>query len=416
MDNEGKHIDELFRAGLSREENPVAFRESDWERLEQRLNRYAKKKQAVYWLKPLSGVAAILLLAYSVWWAWPEKQVPPAQHTEIVPNERETPEEQHKQLLSSNDQDEPENGSRADHAVSVGANQPAPQAVAGQDPAWNQAEQASQETDRQASGTKTGDDLPLKTTVPESQLRSQPDPVEPDKQPTISDKATERQPAMPGEKPDEPREVPVPQVPVQHEKTGQKHRLLALSLLVAPAYNGVDNLNDGQVGSDFGLLLTLGLTERWSVSTGALYAKKLYETAFSSSYNPGDGPSGHEPRSVDADCRVLDIPLNLNYTVINRAKTTVSLGTGISSYVMLREDYRFNYAYRNGAELEDLRLVNENQHWLSIINLQANYERRLNSKLSISFQPYLKIPLNDIGYARVRLQSLGTAVTANWRF
>ena len=416
MKNESKQIDELFREGLTREADPVAFRESDWAKLEQRLDRHAGKKQAVFWLKPLGGVAAILLLAFSVWWIWPEKQAPPVQHTEIEPNDREIPEEESQPLLSSKDQDKAESDSRADHSVSVGLNRIAPQPSAEQALAEKPAEKVSREIDRPTSGTETGAGLPVKTTVPESQPRSPSDPVHSDEQPIVSDEQVDWQPALPGKRSDEIREVPSPEVPVQPEKTGQKHRLLALSLLVAPAYNGVDNLNDGQMGSDFGLLLTFGLTERWSVSTGALYAKKLYETAFSSSYNPGDGSSGHDPQSVDADCRVLDIPLNLNYTVIDRQKTTISLGTGISSYLMLREDYRFNYAYRNGAELDDLRLINENQHWLSVINLQANYERRLNSKLSISFQPYLKIPLNDIGYARVRLQSLGTAITANWRF
>lgn len=169
-----------------------------------------------------------------------------------------------------------------------------------------------------------------------------------------------------------------------------------MSILVAPAYNGVDNLNDGKVGSDIGLLLTLGLTERWSFSTGAVYAKKLYEAGYSS-YKPD-----------------TEIPLNLNYTVINKAKTTVSFGTGISSYIMLKEDYRFNYGYQSNQDPQDISLVNENQHWLSVLNLQANYERKLNSKLSVSLQPYLKVPLNDIGYANVRLQSLGMAISASW--
>jgi hypothetical protein len=78
---------------------------------------------------------------------------------------------------------------------------------------------------------------------------------------------------------------------------------------------------------------------------------------------------------------------------------------------MLREDYR----YLN-SDREDLHLVNENQHWFSVLNLQATYARRLNSRLSIHVQPFVKIPVSDIGQYKVRLQSYGMALGVSWNF
>jgi hypothetical protein len=78
---------------------------------------------------------------------------------------------------------------------------------------------------------------------------------------------------------------------------------------------------------------------------------------------------------------------------------------------MLREDYRFSYAENNTTNPLSYHAVNENKHWLSVLNFQANFEQRLNSRLSIGLQPYLKIPLSNIGFAGVKLQSLGGLAT-----
>ena len=184
---------------------------------------------------------------------------------------------------------------------------------------------------------------------------------------------------------------------------------VVLSLLVAPSYNEVDNLASGKLGSDVGLMASFGLTKKWSLSTGAIYAKKLYDTS-------GDNytlytTSNKQPGKVNADCRVLDIPVNINYQLFQAKNTVVSLGTGISSYIMLKENYSFIYS---SQYQHDVEVVNENQHWLSVFNVQANIERKLSSKISVSFQPYLKIPMKNIGYAKVRLQSFGLALSANW--
>ena len=204
--------------------------------------------------------------------------------------------------------------------------------------------------------------------------------------------------------------------PTVKPEPGHQLRLLSLSVLAAPDYNGVNNLNNASLGNDLGLMLTLKLASNWSFSTGGIYARKLYQTGFNN-YNPSKNIwTEYYPNSVSADCRVLDIPMNINYTLLSRKNYTVSLGTGISSYIMLREDYRFTYAETNSNNPLAYHAVNENKHWLSVLNLQASFEQRLNQRLSFSLQPYLKIPLTNIGFAGVKLQSLGMAANLSWNF
>jgi hypothetical protein len=92
----------------------------------------------------------------------------------------------------------------------------------------------------------------------------------------------------------------------------------------------------------------------------------------------------------------------------------MSIGAGLSSYFMLKEDYQFTYKYQNPNDPKNFQIRNENQHIMGVINLQVAYEQRLSSKMSIGLQPFVKIPMNDIGYSKVKLQSAGIAINVNF--
>jgi hypothetical protein len=120
------------------------------------------------------------------------------------------------------------------------------------------------------------------------------------------------------------------------------------------------------------------------------------------------------PASVSTVCRMIDIPLNVSYRVFNQHQNKIFIGTGLSSYVMLQQNYTFNYTdpYATGPSHFD---VSKNAGYLfGILNLNATYQRQLNSKLGVSVQPYMKIPLTNVGYSQVKLQSTGLAIGLNW--
>jgi hypothetical protein len=393
------NIDELFREGLNPEKDPVAFSQSDWSKLAQRLDRHDKWKRTVFRLKTIGGIAAIFLLAFSLWMIWPVKQEPSDQHTEVQHKDQKTQDEQ--QIHRPSEEMKTSSHARSDSSPSLAYKEsvrelPSKELTGRKD----LTEKPAPPPDRTwTADLKIREALPGSLSIPDRQTTSKLDTV------NSSDRFAPSAEVPLISSAELPDHLITPEPKRRHQ--------VALSILVAPAYNGVNNLSNAKTGSDVGLLLTLGLTKNWSFSTGAVYAKKLYD-AESGDYNlPGNNGSAYNPQSIDADCRVLDIPLNLNYTFFNKGKTAISLGTGISSYIMLKENYHFIYANENSNR--DLELVNDNKHWLSVLNLQANYERKLNSKISISVQPYLKIPFNDIGYAKVRLQSFGMALNATWK-
>ncbi len=197
-------------------------------------------------------------------------------------------------------------------------------------------------------------------------------------------------------------------------------RQLVLSVLAAPDINNANKIsNGGQVGTNFGLQFSIQVSKRFSISSGAFYATKPYQTS-SSNYNPQTpnwwaskfGSMG-KPDQVVANCKVLDIPLNINYLLFNNAQNKLIIGSGLSSYFMLSEVYHFNFA-NSSANAPDFEINNRNQHLLGLINVNATYERKIDNRFGILVQPYLKLPITPIGFGQVDLRSTGVAVGLSW--
>ncbi|WP_159519480.1 porin family protein [Sunxiuqinia indica] len=393
-----KNIDELFRTGLNPDFDPVVYEESNWTELEKRLIWFERRQKAIIWLRPLAGIAALLLIAFSIWTLWPTSLESFNQPLVTEQQKESAPAEIEKENTTSKLATEDPNSSLRSEKL-----------IASTQTTKETKNSKQEETITPVQESEKAIDAPAQViSETPSDSNETPEVVSPEENPpSFTQTDTVRYEEM-----TEPTDEPLLAThELESAKKASTFRSVALSLLVAPAYNSVNSLSEGSVGGDFGLLISLGLSEKWSISTGAVYAKKVYATDLNTYSNYG---SGSNSETVDADCRVLDIPLNINYAILNRGKTTVSLGTGVSSYLMLREEYYFANTNPYGSNQDDVHLVNENQHWLSVLNFQANIQQQLSSKISISLQPYLKLPFQDIGYAKVRLQSVGMALSANW--
>jgi hypothetical protein len=185
-----------------------------------------------------------------------------------------------------------------------------------------------------------------------------------------------------------------------------------LSVLAAPDINGAGSFQQSKVGTNVGLLFSAGLYKKFTISTGVLYSAKPY-SAGNENYNL---PASFKinPLSIVADCKMLDIPLNVGYQVYHKKQNRLTIGTGLSSYIMLHEAYRFNYVTSTANWSSNFTVPNSNKYFFGVYNLNATYERQINSKAAIMVQPYLKLPLTAIGYSQVRLQTTGVAVGLSW--
>ena len=394
-------IDRLFREGLNPVEDHLTFQEEDWLKLQQRLDQNGKKRRGIFWLSRLGGVAALILLFFVIRMLMPESRNPISQQAEVQQKEQIVKEELNQAKTSAEIKktvSKTESGSKTMLAQNKPLEEQSPQKHSAVKP-------PEKETTNIDTARIENLSIP-ETNTPRTSNAKEPKPSQPEmvKAPEAKRSPTDESLFAPNERPNELAEPE------------RQLRKLALSVLAAPDYNGVNNLSNASIGNDFGLMVTFVIARNWSFSTGGIYAKKLYETGFSN-YSPTKNIwDEYYPKSVNADCRVLDIPLNISYTFFSRKNTTFSIGSGISSYIMLREDYRFTYAENDGNNPLAYHVTNENKHWLSVLNLQANFQQRLNSRLSVGLQPYMKIPLSTIGFAGVKLQSLGMAANLSWNF
>ncbi len=172
---------------------------------------------------------------------------------------------------------------------------------------------------------------------------------------------------------------------------------------LGPDVNATGSFTGMRAGFTGGLLLRYHVNNKWYLSTGAAYTKKLY-AASPKEYN---SPYPGNYVDIDADCDVIDVPLNVHFVFAENASGRWNVSAGASTYFMLREKYE--YYYPNNYKRTRV-FSNQNQHWFSVINLSAGWEKNTKGRLNWGLQPYLKIPAGGVGEGKVKLYSAGLSL------
>jgi hypothetical protein len=405
MDKENIDLDKLFKEKLTSERGDHSFSQNDWNLLELKLNLSEKRKrQNVFLFRTLIGAAAVSLISFIIWVKMPNEPilVQPQSALKLNDKEHELSELGHERI----------------EEIKIDIEEV--YHTSGNPTNITQDSKFTVFTDKPEINIRNGIYENIKIYLSNNAIK-----------PNLSQNNLLIS-SLPFSKSNQQNNY----INVQDVKSDQAvhpimegRKNIMLSILVAPAFNGVNGFKGGEIGGDFGVLFSVDITKKLTLSTGAIYAKKLYETDFNKTiypdmgrheYSGGNNNDAGEyidntvfPDNVYANCKVLDIPLNINYSLVNKGKNKFSMGTGLSSYIMLKEKYQFEYAENTHINSEKLQLLNENKHIMGILNFQANYSRQLNPKIGVSLQPYLKIPLKNIGYAETKLQSAGMAVSVN---
>jgi hypothetical protein len=204
--------------------------------------------------------------------------------------------------------------------------------------------------------------------------------------------------------------------PARKGKT-KKGNGLFISLSAGPEAGAVELSNVGRLKLTAGLGIGYKISDRVSVQTGFYISRKIY-SAKAYDYNAPSWWWSYYPtlESVDANCKVYEIPLLVNYNFTKNKKSNWFGTLGLSSYLMKKEEYDYNYKTSTGQPASRSWVFNnENKHYFSVLTLAGGYERNLNNQLSLSFSPYVKVPLKGIGFGKVKLNSAGVMVSANFK-
>jgi hypothetical protein len=164
-----------------------------------------------------------------------------------------------------------------------------------------------------------------------------------------------------------------------------------------------------------GVMYSIG--EKIILRTGVASASKIY-AAHDKDYNPANNywSSYTYFKKIDADCKVIEIPLGIAYRVVNAKKTNVYVSAGSSSVIMRKEAYEYYYKNQAGRDTITHRAWNNNSfHLFSSVNFSAIAERKLSNRFSLMAEPSIKIPSGGIGVGKIRLYNAGLTVTAKFK-
>jgi hypothetical protein len=403
-----KELDNIFKSRLENPDDHSAHMEDDWTAMEKMLDDRKKRPAIIYWLPILSGVAALLLVLFGIWYLKPVITHPQKPQQTVV-NDHKV-----KNDIANNEQKNPGKSGGSTQRQAVGQQNtltPANFANKNSSNTKHNNPAIKPSTNSSADGVRrdtTG------VTQPNGQNRQTSDEVLAlNSQPifdhaTVSDQTIDTIDVLLKHN---NKTAQQPAKPTIKTSSFARRPQYALTVLAASDLNGVNSLQQSKVGTNVGLLFSAGVFKKLTISTGAIYTAKPYMTGFSNYHTAYQFQN--DPVSVQANCRMLDIPLDIDYQLFAKHRNKLSVGTGISSYLMLHESYDFNYAAgSNGPGYYNV--PSPDKYFFSILNLQATYTRQVNSKFGVSIQPYMKLPLSNIGASQVRLQTTGVAVGLTW--
>lgn len=119
---------------------------------------------------------------------------------------------------------------------------------------------------------------------------------------------------------------------------------------------------------------------------------------------------------IDADCKIYQIPLSVAYSFGQRKNHSWFGNVGLTSLLMKKENYDYNYKNPAGQTYSYYRNIdNENKHYFSVLSVSGGYQYNLNNRFSVTAEPFVNIPLTGVGYGKVKLKSAGVQLSVTFK-
>ncbi len=192
----------------------------------------------------------------------------------------------------------------------------------------------------------------------------------------------------------------------------------SLAVLLGPDMTTVGSLsNFSDPGHKIGMTIEYNLSQNLAISVGALHSRVKY-TASGSEYQPPQGywSYGIAPDHTMGECILIDIPISIKYDFFHFHRSRLYATAGASSYIMLDEDYRFSYDNNYSGLQQRWHEKTGTRHWMSNATLSVGYELDLSQTLSIRAEPFLRVPIQEVGWGNVKLYSIGSFISLNYNF
>lgn len=392
-------IDQLFKRGLS--DPDIPFNELDWEKMEGKLDAQKKKRVLPLWFLTAGGIAAALTIF--LFWFFSNPVITDKDSVKdhlanraVKPGVKSNP--------VSPDTSKNNELFLKDNGPLLIKNEALTNNVVKTTVAIAQLPVTISPPEQVPSTSGVLNENPVVSVAPQTPINNQQASVGIDSSTVLTPKETELAQIRSDIEKVASKDI-LKDIRKKMEKDFTKQHGLILSVMAAPDISTVQASRSSKVSSNLGMLVTYAFNHRFSVTSGAVYAKKFYNSANVVQYYPKMGTSWE----VEADCNVLDVPINLNYKLMQGKRLSLSVNAGLSSYFMLKERYDFTSSAVGAKPAPPVIINNQNQHLFGIANLSVSLDHKISQSLSVGVQPFAKLPLTGIGYGNVNLKSTGVA-------
>ncbi|MDZ7660267.1 outer membrane beta-barrel protein [Fodinibius sp.] len=202
----------------------------------------------------------------------------------------------------------------------------------------------------------------------------------------------------------------------QNQLPGRQTPRLTVGLMGGPDISTAGGISDFyDPGYKIGLSVEYNLTKNLALSVGAIHSKVQY-TASGNDYSPPEGywSYGGAPEETIGKCLLIDIPISLKYNVLHFDHSRLFATGGFSSYIMLNEDYRFTYDGYSSGQPQRWQERTGTRHWMSNAVFSLGYEVDLRKDISLRIEPFIKVPMQEVGWGNVKLYSMGSFISVNY--
>lgn len=418
-------IERLFQEKA--EKYNIAYHEEDWLKLEERLDnfdqQYANRKKR--WLVAAAVALVFSLLAYSNYQNYlkiNELNEKLSNQQQIINNQADA--------ATSDSEDVPKNQVReSDETIATAAgntnqntSESSPGSTSKEDKKQADAEQGTTVADPTAGDRGSLNFLAanqFERTSPESESAcpecnlADPIPIN-EFQPTAQDLIKSG-----GYKPiqsTDPADPIHPPVGARNQITPYNASRVTIGVSLAPDMSTVGSIsNFHNPGYKLGISVEYNLSQNLGLSAGAIHTTVRY-VASEQEYNPPVyWKDGIRPSEAVAECILIDIPVSLKYNFLHFDHSRLYGTVGISTYVMLNEDYQFNYQNYQDDLVQNWNDRTGTSHWMSNAGLSIGYELDVHPNFSIRAEPFIKVPLREVGWGNVKLYSMGSFFSINYK-
>ncbi|MEP6466108.1 MAG: outer membrane beta-barrel protein [Parafilimonas sp.] len=189
-------------------------------------------------------------------------------------------------------------------------------------------------------------------------------------------------------------------------------------IVAGPEFNQVKSQGFKKAGFNIGLVAGYKLNNTISVEAGIVYKNKYYfsDGKYFNVNKNTSMPAGMKIISLNGSSNVLEIPVDIKYTVAHTKKSAVFAAAGISSYILLKENNNYNGSL-NGVQ-EDLKrsYKNVSTGLFSSVDVSAGYEHTIGKQNTLRIRPYVQIPLKGMGVGKMQVMSTGINIALSRSF